>query len=157
MHEFSAGSVLGSLGTGISSPGDSGGRQFRLWPDNSLDQGVKKGYSLEEIRILLGWRQLNLSSQYLEEPIGVLDVADTMDIGVLELRRALFGSQASQVRHKLLNEALEEAHRQDRPNRRELAHELAYLGQVVVHGQEVFIGGEGVGRDRKFAQHQWMA
>ena len=65
----------------------SGGERFRLWPDNPLDQSAKKGYSLEEIRIRLGRRQRNLSSQYLEEPFGVLDVADTMNIGVLHLRR----------------------------------------------------------------------
>src|SRR5271166_6195030 len=78
MHEFSAGSVFGWLGTRISSPGDSGGSRFRLWPDSVLDQSAKKGYSLEEIRIRLGWRQRNLSSQDLEEARGVLDIADTM-------------------------------------------------------------------------------
>src|SRR5271165_4418064 len=64
--------------------------RFRLWPDNPFDQSAKKGYSLEKIRIRLGRRQRNLTSQYLQEPFGVLDVADTMDIGVLQLRRALF-------------------------------------------------------------------
>src|SRR5579872_4526657 len=50
MHEFSAGGVLGQLGTRISSPGDSAGKRFRLWPDNLLDQSAKMGYALEEIR-----------------------------------------------------------------------------------------------------------
>src|SRR5262249_60786995 len=97
--------------------------RLRLWPDHLLDQSAKKGYSLEEIRIRLGRRQRNLSSQHLEEPCGVLDVADTMDIGVLHLRRALFCGQVGQVSHEFLNEALEEAHRQHRLDRRELAHE----------------------------------
>jgi len=67
----------------------SGGKPFRSWLDDLLDQSAQEGYSLEQIRIRLGRRQCDLSSQDLEEPFGVLDVADTMDIGVLHLRRAL--------------------------------------------------------------------
>ena len=73
----------------ISSP-VAGGNRFRLGPDNLLDQSAKQGYSLEEILVRLGRRQGNLSSQYLKKPCGVLDVADTMDVGVLHLRRAPF-------------------------------------------------------------------
>src|SRR6516162_7450492 len=87
---FRQSNLRASVGTRIYSPGNSGGTRFRSRPDNLLDQSAKKGYSLEEIRIRLGRRQRNLSSQYLEKPFGVLDVADTMDIGVLHLRRALF-------------------------------------------------------------------
>src|SRR5262245_59068683 len=78
------------VGMRLPSPVDSGGKRFRSWPDNLLDQRAEKCYPLEEIRIRLGRRQRDLSSQYLEEPCGVLDVADAMDIGVLHLRRALF-------------------------------------------------------------------
>ena len=34
----------------------SGGKRFRLWPDNMLDQSAKKSDYLKEIRTRLGWR-----------------------------------------------------------------------------------------------------
>jgi hypothetical protein len=43
---------LASLGTRVSSPGDSGRHRLRLWPNNPLEQSAKKGHFglIESIR-----------------------------------------------------------------------------------------------------------
>lgn len=78
--------------------------------DDGLNQGAQQIDALKNVGIRLNWIQRHFRCECPEEFLRMSDIAETMNVGVLHVRRTLPLRQIRQVGHELLNESLKKNH-----------------------------------------------
>src|SRR5436190_1064004 len=125
--------------------------------DDVRDQRAEQSDAFEQLRVRERRRQLELGVECAVQLLGMRHVADAVNVGVFHLRGSLALRQFGQIGHELLDESLEERHRDDDRHGREASDEKAHVAQCPRDRLCVAVGRQSCGGGGEAAKHAGVA